>query len=127
MTEIKEVSSHLYCLFVRLHYVSMSHQTSLISCTRTQLQQHPEPSFCFLLLALTLTGFPPETSSIDADLLCELGLNEAVTRGDISYELPVPATFIIDEWMTVRYAFANPDYRTRVDPDELLYKLSQII
>lgn len=66
-------------------------------------------------------------SDNDADLLCELGLNEAVTRGDISYELPVPATFIIDEWMTIRYAFAKPDYRTRLDPDELLYKLSQII
>jgi peroxiredoxin len=66
-------------------------------------------------------------SSNDGDLLCELGLNEAVTRGDISYELPVPATYIIDEWMTIRYAYANPDYRTRVDPDELLYKLSQII
>jgi len=65
-------------------------------------------------------------SDNNGDLLCELGLNEAVTRGDISYDLPVPATFIIDEWMTIRFAYANPDYRSRVDPDELLYKLSQI-
>ncbi|MEY3370885.1 MAG: hypothetical protein RLZZ361_1555 [Cyanobacteriota bacterium] len=65
-------------------------------------------------------------SDNNGDLLCELGLNEAVTRGDISYELPVPATFIIDEWMTIRYAFTNPDYRVGIDTDELVYKLSQI-
>jgi peroxiredoxin len=65
-------------------------------------------------------------SENDVDLLCELGLNEALTRGDISYELPVPAIFIIDEWMTIRYAYTNPDYRSRVDPDELLFQLSQL-
>lgn len=65
-------------------------------------------------------------SESDIDLLGELGLNEAVSRGDLSYELPVPATFIIDEWMTVRYAFTEPDYRKRAEPDELLFRLTQM-
>ncbi len=60
-------------------------------------------------------------SESEIDLWDELGLiNTAITNGDISYELPVPATYIIDENMTIRYSYANPDYRKRVDPQDVL-------
>lgn len=65
-------------------------------------------------------------SQSDVDLWGELGLNQAISNGDISYELPVPATYIIDEWMTVRYAFSNPDYRKRARPQELLDCLKEL-
>lgn len=35
-------------------------------------------------------------------------------------ELPIPATFVIDTDFTVRYAFVDPDYRRRADPEEIL-------
>ncbi len=60
-------------------------------------------------------------SESEIDLWDELGLiKTAITNGDISYELPVPATYIIDENMVIRYAYANPDYRRRANPQDVL-------
>lgn len=59
-------------------------------------------------------------SESEIDLWDELGLKSAITNGDISYELPVPATYIIDENMMIRYAYANPDYRRRANPQDVL-------
>ncbi|GGD84037.1 peroxiredoxin-like family protein [Paenibacillus nasutitermitis] len=41
-------------------------------------------------------------------------------NGDDSWELPVPATYIIDKNGIIRFASVNPDYRTRAEPDEVL-------
>jgi peroxiredoxin len=65
-------------------------------------------------------------SKTNLDLWNELGLNKAISNGDLSYELPIPATYIIDEWMTVAYAFTNPDYRKRARPQELIDCLKAI-
>ena len=35
-------------------------------------------------------------------------------------ELPVPATYIIDSASVVRYAYVNPDFRKRAEPEEIL-------
>lgn len=67
-----------------------------------------------------------QKSDLDVDLLKELGLNHAISSGDISFELPIPATYIIDEWMTVRYVYADPDYRNRAKPEFLLAKIRNL-
>ena len=36
------------------------------------------------------------------------------------WDLPIPATFVIDRQGRVQYVYANPDYKTRVDPGEVL-------
>lgn len=41
-------------------------------------------------------------------------------------ELPVPGTFVIDRDGTIVFAKADVDYRTRVEPEELLEALSQL-
>ncbi|UUZ84192.1 AhpC/TSA family protein [Paenibacillus sp. P26] len=41
-------------------------------------------------------------------------------NGDASWELPVPATYIIDREGIIRYASVDPDYRTRMEPSEVL-------
>ena len=41
-------------------------------------------------------------------------------NGDDSYELPVPATYVIDGFGVIRYAFMDTDYRQRVELDTLL-------
>ncbi|MDD9898185.1 MAG: peroxiredoxin family protein [Candidatus Melainabacteria bacterium] len=59
-------------------------------------------------------------SETDIDLWNELGLMKRdITDDDLSYELPIPATYIIDENMIVRYAYANPDYRRRANPIDI--------
>jgi len=46
------------------------------------------------------------------------GLNEH--NGDKSNELPLPATYIIDEDGKIVYAFLDADYRNRAEPGELI-------
>lgn len=48
------------------------------------------------------------------------GLDIPAHNGDESYELPVPATFVIDRDRTIRYRFADADYTKRAEPSEVL-------
>jgi peroxiredoxin len=41
-------------------------------------------------------------------------------NGDESWELPIPATFVIDAGGVIAYAEADPDYTKRPEPAELL-------
>jgi peroxiredoxin len=47
-------------------------------------------------------------------------VNLPFTNGDESWELPIPATFIINRDGTVIYASANEDYTERPEPAEML-------
>jgi peroxiredoxin len=44
-------------------------------------------------------------------------------NGDDSWELPIPATFIVDRDGAVTYAYANPDYTERPEPLDILARL----
>jgi peroxiredoxin len=45
------------------------------------------------------------------------------TNGDPSWELPIPATYILDSDATILYASANPDYTERPEPEDILVAL----
>ena len=47
-------------------------------------------------------------------------VNLPVTNGDESWDLPIPATFILERDGTVLYASANEDYSERPEPAEIL-------
>lgn len=49
-----------------------------------------------------------------------IGLSLEVRNGDSSWELPMPATFVVDRAGTIRFAHADADYTRRVEPDRLL-------
>jgi peroxiredoxin len=40
--------------------------------------------------------------------------------------LPIPATFVVDRDGIVRFAYANPDYTHRADPDDIVATLESI-
>lgn len=42
------------------------------------------------------------------------------------YELPIPATYIVDRHRIIRYAFVEEDYISRAEPDEVLKVLQQL-
>ena len=44
-------------------------------------------------------------------------------NGNDSWELPIPATFVIGRDGIVSYAFVDPDYTRRAEPDEILSAL----
>lgn len=47
-------------------------------------------------------------------------VNLPFINGDSSWELPLPATYVIGQDGTVRYASADPDYTVRAEPAEVL-------
>ena len=47
-------------------------------------------------------------------------LDLARFNGDESWELPIPATFVIDPDGTIVYSAADPDYTRRPEPTEVL-------
>jgi peroxiredoxin len=50
-------------------------------------------------------------------------VNLPFTNGDDSWELPIPATFIVDRDGTIVFASANEDYSDRPEPIEILNSL----
>ena len=52
-------------------------------------------------------------------------VNLPFVNGDSSWELPVPATYVIDRDLKIIYAAANPDYTQRPEPSDILEFLSQ--
>jgi peroxiredoxin len=53
------------------------------------------------------------------------GIDLPAHNGDASFELPVPATYVIDTEGVIRYAFVNADYRRRAEPEEILAALTR--
>ncbi len=51
-------------------------------------------------------------------------VNLPFTNGDDSWELPIPATFIVDRDGTILYASANEDYTERPEPTYIVECLS---
>lgn len=50
----------------------------------------------------------------------EFGIDVPRHNGDESYELPLPATYVIDQGGIIRYAFVDADYTQRAEPSEVL-------
>jgi peroxiredoxin len=52
-------------------------------------------------------------------------VNLPFANGDASWELPIPATYVIDRNGTVVFASANEDYTERPEPLDVLSLLEQ--
>ena len=52
-------------------------------------------------------------------------VNLPFTNGDESWELPIPATYVLDRDGTVLYAIANEDYTERPEPDDIVGALQK--
>jgi peroxiredoxin len=50
-------------------------------------------------------------------------INLPFANGDESWELPIPATYILDRDSTILYRSANEDYTERPEPSEILERL----
>ncbi len=52
------------------------------------------------------------------------GIDVPAYNGDETFELPIPATFVVDRDGTVRRAFVDPDYTRRLDPADVIAALA---
>ena len=50
----------------------------------------------------------------------DFGIDIPTHNGDDSYELPLPATYVIDQSGRIRYGFAEADYTQRAEPQDVL-------
>ena len=53
-------------------------------------------------------------------------VNLPFTNGDESWELPIPATYIVDRDSTILYASANEDYTERPEPSDIVRALREL-
>ncbi len=56
----------------------------------------------------------------------KFGINLEKYNGDGRWELPVPATYVIDKKGIVRAGQADPDYTVRMEPAEILEAIRRI-
>ena len=54
------------------------------------------------------------------------GVNIPEANGDNSFELPIPATYLIDTNGIVRAAHINADHTKRLDPEDIISALESI-
>jgi peroxiredoxin len=54
-------------------------------------------------------------------------VNLPFVNGDDSWELPIPATYVIDRDGTIIFASANEDYTERPEPSEILRVAESIV
>jgi peroxiredoxin len=59
-------------------------------------------------------------------LYLKWGLDVPASNGDDSWELPVPATYVIDTDSVVRAAHADKDYTRRMEPAQILATLREL-
>ena len=48
------------------------------------------------------------------------GIDLTTLQGTDSFELAMPASYVVDQSGVIRYAFVNPDYTQRAEPGEIL-------
>ena len=54
------------------------------------------------------------------------GADLADYNGDRTYELPIPATYVIGVDSVIRHAFVDTDYTKRLEPEEVVAVLKKI-
>jgi len=59
-------------------------------------------------------------------LYLKWGLDVPACNGDDSWELPVPATYVIDTGGTVRAAHVDKDYTRRMEPEQVVTALRKL-
>ena len=59
-------------------------------------------------------------------IYASFGINLPSVNGDDSFELPLTATYVIDQNQKIRFAFVDADYTKRMEPEDIVAVLSKI-
>lgn len=60
------------------------------------------------------------------EIYLQFGLDLEKNQGNDSWELPIPATYVIDQKGVIRYAFLNTDYVQRAEPKDIIDTLLKL-
>ena len=56
----------------------------------------------------------------------DFGIDLPVANGDEIFELPIPATYVINKSGIIGLAFVNIDYTMRLDPEDIIAALKKL-
>lgn len=102
-------------------FVAISPQT-----VKQSFFMHDQHRLCFLLLSdsgnevARQFGLTYRVNDEQQAVYRRAFVNLPFANGDETWELPIPATYILDRDRTVLYASANEDYTERPEPDEIV-------
>ena len=54
------------------------------------------------------------------------GIDLPTANGDQSFELPIPATYVVAQNSIIQFAFVDADYTNRLDPDSIVAELQKL-
>jgi peroxiredoxin len=54
------------------------------------------------------------------------GIDLPTANGDQSFELPIPATYVIAQNSIIQFAFVDADYTNRLDPEAIVAELQKL-
>jgi peroxiredoxin len=60
------------------------------------------------------------------EIYSNFGIDLPTANGDQSYELPIPATYVVAQDGIVQFAFIDADYANRLDPDTIIAELKKL-
>ena len=60
------------------------------------------------------------------ELYLGFGINLPEYNGDDSWRLPIPARFVVDSQLVIRYAESDPDYMIRPEPEDTIDLLREL-
>ncbi len=60
-------------------------------------------------------------------MFTKVGFDVPAHNGDDTWELPVPATYVVDTDGTITYSFINVDYTQRAEPDDIIAAVKAIV
>lgn len=55
----------------------------------------------------------------------KVGIDVAGTNGDESFELPIPATYVVNSDQRITYAYLDVDHTVRMEPADILAELKK--
>ena len=54
------------------------------------------------------------------------GIDLPAANGDQSFELPIPATYVVSQDGIIAFAFIDADYTNRLDPETIIAELKKL-
>ena len=126
--ELRSLQQNLYEIMqLKSSLVAISPQTpdkSLLTVEKNEL------TFEVLVDSANVTarrfGIAYKVPQLMNNRLAGSGVNLEEYNGSEEFELPVPATYVVDTDGIIRYAYVNPDYSQRADPIEIIGALRRL-
>lgn len=60
------------------------------------------------------------------EIYAGFGIDLPEANGDQSYELPIPATYVVAQSGIIKFAFIDADYTNRLDPETIVSELQKL-